>query len=151
MWASYVAIGLALVALVVSLAIPGPQGPVGRDGADGADGADGLAGPTGPQGPPGPAPNVVSMDALAACTGTAVYTVNVWMINLGASAMSFSFSIRYFRADGTTLVQTSTYGPYALGPWELDTETIEQGVSSDGCSYPHLVWDGSVKVIGWRR
>jgi len=70
-WLSGLALGLAIVALVLAIALPmripvGPQGPKGDTGATGATGAMGLQGPkgdtgatgatgaTGPQGPQGP-------------------------------------------------------------------------------------------------
>ena len=149
------ALGIAIAALVVgptsALMIPGREGLQGVPGPKGDTGDQGPQGQQGPIGPAGPAPNVVSMDGLGACTGAAAYTLNIYMINLGSSARSFSFKIRYFQSDGTTLVQEITYGPYNLGPWELEADTIEQSISANGCSYPHLVWDSYSKVIGWRR
>jgi len=44
------ALALAVVALVVGFAIPGPTGPAGANGANGATGATGAQGPQGPAG-----------------------------------------------------------------------------------------------------
>jgi len=52
---SVVAVILAVLALVMSLVIPGPVGVKGDAGAPGATGAIGPTGNTGPQGPQGPA------------------------------------------------------------------------------------------------
>lgn len=57
---SVAAVLLAVAALVMSFAIPGPAGAPGQDGTNGTDGQDGAQGPQGPQGnqgiqgPPGP-------------------------------------------------------------------------------------------------
>ena len=50
---SLVAVILAVVALVIGFAIPGPMGSSGAAGTDGAAGATGAQGATGPQGPTG--------------------------------------------------------------------------------------------------
>ncbi len=52
-WLSVAALGTGIVALAVSLGIPGPVGPAGPAGLDGPLGSLGPAGATGPQGPQG--------------------------------------------------------------------------------------------------
>ncbi len=52
-WLSIAALGTGIVALAVSLGIPGPTGPVGPMGLDGATGPQGPGGPQGLQGDPG--------------------------------------------------------------------------------------------------
>lgn len=58
---SAVAVVIAILALILSLAVPGPTGAIGAPGATGAQGLQGPAGPTGPRGltgdvgSPGPA------------------------------------------------------------------------------------------------
>lgn len=51
---SIVAVALAAVALVISVAVPGPTGPAGAAGANGTNGSNGATGPQGPIGPAGP-------------------------------------------------------------------------------------------------
>ena len=51
---SLVAVILAVVALVIGFAVPGPLGSPGAAGAQGLAGATGVAGATGPAGPQGP-------------------------------------------------------------------------------------------------
>ena len=62
-WISIAALGTGIVALAVSLGVPGPVGPTGPMGLDGPVGSMGPMGPVGatgpigaigPQGPPGP-------------------------------------------------------------------------------------------------
>lgn len=45
------AIGLAVLAIVIALAVPGPVGPTGPAGSNGSDGAQGPPGGSGPRGP----------------------------------------------------------------------------------------------------
>jgi len=146
-----VALVFAIAALVVgpisALMIPGREGPQGVKGETGDQGTQGTQGPTGPA---GPAPNVVSMDGLGECFGMGNYSLNIYMLNLGPSARSISYSIRYFRSDGLALVVEIAYGPEDLGPWEFQAHTISQAIFADGCSYPHLVWGTNVQIITWR-
>ncbi len=48
---SVVAVVLALVAVGIAFAVPGPAGPQGATGANGTDGTNGTRGPTGATGP----------------------------------------------------------------------------------------------------
>jgi hypothetical protein len=150
-----VALGIAIAALVMgpvsALVIPGREGPQGEQGPKGDTGSQG---PRGQIGPPGPAPNVVAVDGLAVCTlvsGGAAYVVNVYMLNLGSSPRSLTYTIRYFQNDGTTVALEQTYGPTSLNAWDLEIETIEQAVTGGGCAYPYIMWDGNTEIIGFRE
>jgi hypothetical protein len=51
---SAIAVVIAIVALILNLAVPGPLGAAGAPGTNGTNGTNGATGPRGPSGPPGP-------------------------------------------------------------------------------------------------
>ncbi len=63
---SVVALLLAVAAIALNLAIPGPAGPKGDTGAPGTNGTNGAPGPQGPTGPAGPG----TLMAASTTTGT---------------------------------------------------------------------------------
>src|SRR3989454_9555366 len=88
---SAAAVVIAILALILSLAVPGPLGATGARGAPGAMGPQGPAGPTGPRGLPGdvgPAglPGPAGAGTIMASAGTGPNTVTV---TIGASCTNY--------------------------------------------------------------
>jgi hypothetical protein len=138
---SLVAIVMSIAAITMSFAAymsPGAQGPVGAPGV---------------QGPPGPAPNRTGIYAIATCTNNTPpapinYSVDVFMVNFG-DAKQFSYKIRFFYGDGTTLAKEIEYGA-SIAPWSVDKMTVRADFLTDtGCAFPHILWEGYAKIVRW--
>ena len=138
---------IAIMAMILAVAIPGPQGEIGiagprgeqglqgsqgEDGIDGDDGAQGSVGPPGPQGPPGgdiSRPAMVMGPAdVKAWSGSTSATVIVSYANFGDQTASnvianifISDPDRGDLANGQYML--GTVEPYAMSNFEWTINT----------------------------
>ncbi len=146
-WLSIGAIALAVVALVISVAVPGPTGPAGANGANGTDGATGPQGPIGPTGPAGPGTLMATNETGAkvsigsACTTYTSAEVSITVPSAGEIVITASVMLDLSHTSGTrdiafVVIQNNTSScpddPY-LGIMvvqsTLPTDTYWQSVS----------------------
>ncbi len=135
-WISIAALGTGIVALAVSLGIPGPAGPMGLNGATGLTGPTGATGPQGPQGPQGDpglqgplgpgslmAYNTTSQEVPIGPTCTAFLQVTITVPSAGDIIVSAQETVRLEHLAGT-----------------LDTFEASVFVSPDDCLVPTFGW-----------